>query len=218
YYITYSHNSYFYNEYFDGSERKQASAYKSLVSIIKRSNDLIGVVEQINDNKLVKTSLTYYKFNSDKSKVIESYGICIYMFKLNGFHLNHMDKELRMNWHEHLIYDIGSGGVPNYDVKQRLGLEGNLKISSLEYYYEGNVIIEKDSLGGRLKTILLKPDKFEIGFNKDRERKIYINPIEEKQPLSVSFYQSGNKLFVIFLSSENNKITENSIDKFIVFD
>src|SRR5690606_1389142 len=82
YYITYSHNSYFYNEYFDGSERKQASAYKSLVSIIKRSNDLIGVVEQINDNKLVKTSLTYYKFNSDKSKVIESYGICIYMFKL----------------------------------------------------------------------------------------------------------------------------------------
>lgn len=219
YYIIYSHDAYVKNEYFDGSERQDASIYNDLVSVVKKNNDLTSVVEQTNDNKLVKTSLNYYKFNSDKSKIIESYGICIYKFTLNEqFHLTQVNNKLDVNWYEYFIYNMGSGAASSYSVKQAPWLKGDLKINSLEYYYEGDLINKKDSLNGRLKTILIKPESFEIGFNNDHKRMIYIEPTESNQPLSVTFYQKEDMMFLIFFSSEKSKITEESINEFIVFE
>lgn len=191
-----------------------------LLNLVKRKDAFLYSFEYFKkDSSLVKTSMTYNNVTmKNRYDDYMEYGMSIYQFKKEEkFKLNSTKKALKnVNWYT--IYGFSPSDLSSYRVDNILGLKGNLEINSLEYFYEGNIIDEKDSLNGRLKNILIDPESFEIGFNNDQKRKIYIEPTEEKQPLSVSFYQKEDMIFVIFLSSAKNKITENSINEFIVFE
>lgn len=190
-----------------------------LLNIKKRKDAFSYVLEYYKkDSSLVKANFIYN--NISKKDILNKdseYGIGIYLFKMkNKFSLNLVQRNLKnYNWDNG--HQLGYANLFSYEVNKRLGMKGGLEINSLEYYYEGNIINENDSLNGRLKTILIYPKIFEIGFDNERKRMIYVEPTKANQPLSVSFYQKENYIFIIFLSSIDNKISENSIKEFIHF-
>lgn len=191
----------------------------NLLNLLKRKDAFLYSFEYYKkDSSLVKTSMLYNsRTKSDVYNDSLEYGIVIYSFKINkDFKLNQVNtRMIKTDWY--FIHSMGSANLFSYKVKQKMGLKGNLTLNSMEFYYEGEIVKEKDTLNGRLKTILIKPEVFEVGFNNERKRMIYVKPEEEKQPLHLSFYEKDDMLFVIFLSSAKNKITENSINEFILF-
>lgn len=191
-----------------------------LLNINKREDAFSYLLEYYKkDSSLVKANFIYNSISkTDILNKDSEYGIGIYLFKKKKkFSLNQVQSNLKnCNWDNG--HQLGYANLFSYEVNKRLGMKGNLEINSLQYYYKGTVISEKDTLNGRLKTILIYPKIFEIGFDNEDKRMIYVEPTKEKQPLSISFFEKGNNLFIIFLSSTKNKITENSIWEFIQFE
>lgn len=224
-YSTYTYKSYLKDEFHVKSNSSNSLGISDFVMNddlkIKNRNDafLYSLEFYKRDSSLVRTN-TIYRSISKKDIFSDSleYGLAIYSFGIKRDFSLKMIKNKMQNKDWYMIHSLGDSELFSYEINKKMGLKGNLEINSLEYYYEGDIIKELDSLNGRIKTILLKPKIFEIGFNNNQIRKLQVKPAEAKQPLSVSFYQKENKLFVIFLSSEKNKITENLINEFIVFE
>lgn len=197
-----SSTSYSKESYFSGTELRSASTHKDVVDIIKKNAEWSIIIELSKGDEVVFTSFSC-SGPCDAATNME-----IYNFDLNqGFSLSQSDKSLDLNWWNYIFY--------GYD--KFLFMKSGLKINSLEYYFKGEMVSEKDSLDGRLQTFVVKPDSyFEIGFNNDL--KTMINIDANDTPLSVTFYQKNNILFLITLRSNQQEITSNTIENYIYFE